>query len=547
MNFAVKIKNNDELVDVDINAPVHEILKKQHDEPVIFEIHNTSKKIVIEDKRRMYLVAQQRISFEYSNDKMTIAELKTELKNYLNIQDEDIKFICDDDNKTIKNYCDENRSNYINLEYELIDNAQIERYFIIKGKKILKKILIRMGVFAVIKNIADEYDIDRSLITLYVDNTFIDPHSHFTDYYIPPNKSIYVDFEEKEKEETGGKINTKLEEKIKQFEDILSLPHSKSKDTSKGEEMLSFIDSDEELEFLSDPVKIGEGSTFIAYKVFDSRTKSPMCKKVLKCTSKITMKNAQNAMKEFEILRKISHPCICKAININIGEKIEIKDEDGDQLESTTIALFLEFVDYKLSDILKKEDISNTSKVRIVLDIVHAMNFLHKHGMIHRNLTIENIMLNAFFNTKLVNFGLAKVSESIDNDTNILNESMTKKVGSLEYMSPEMAREEEYDNKVDVYSFGKILHIIFTGELPKQSLNDKIKGKKINLPIPSISISKFCIELIDQCLSPKPSKRPSFEDILNMMRTNSYELAPDIDSLILSQRDKELDFFENYK
>lgn len=101
------------------------------------------------------------------------------------------------------------------------------------------------------------------------------------------------------------------------------------------------------------------------------------------------------------------------------------------------------------------------------------------------------------------------------------------------------------NNKTDVYSFGIVLHVIFTGKLPKQSIKDKVNGNPINLPSPSKSISSFCIQLISKCLENSPSKRPSFEDILKLMRENSYELADNVNPSILKKRDDELTFIEN--
>ena len=77
--------------------------------------------------------------------------------------------------------------------------------------------------------------------------------------------------------------------------------------------------------------------------------------------------------------------------------------------------------------------------------------------MIHRDLKIENIMLNAVFQTKLVDFSLIRINECVLDEYSLVDDSMTKGVGTLSYMSPEMLNEEDYDNKTDVYSFGVVL------------------------------------------------------------------------------------------
>ena len=121
---------------------------------------------------------------------------------------------------------------------------------------------------------------------------------------------------------------------------------------------------------------------------------------------------------------------------------------------------------------------------------------------------------------------------------------MTKGVGTLTYMSPEMLNEEEYDYKTDVYSFGILLYFLFTGNLPKQSMKDKTNGKMIEMPASSSSISDFCIILIQKCLEKDPKDRPSFDEILDEMRKNEFSLASSNDKFVINQRDIELSIFE---
>lgn len=119
------------------------------------------------------------------------------------------------------------------------------------------------------------------------------------------------------------------------------------------------------------------------------------------------------------------------------------------------------------------------------------MNHLHKRGMMHRDLKIDNIILNSFFETKLVDFVLVRITEAAQEGFSFVEDSLTEGIGTLSYMSPEMANEEEYDNKTNVYSFGIVLHCIFAGSIPKQSLRDKMVGKQINLSSPSENITSF--------------------------------------------------------
>ena len=276
-----------------------------------------------------------------------------------------------------------------------------------------------------------------------------------------------------------------------------------------------------------------------------------MCKKTLKVQDESSaFRNVQNAYKEFETLCMVSHPGICRAIGMNTAEPIDgsesVNEDDDDNESATTISIYLEFLSRSLKEIIDKKLADNTLKVRIVVEIAHAINFIHRRGMIHRDIKVENIMLNSCFEAKLVDFGLVRIEEFFSGQ-DFVTTSLTKGIGTLAYMSPEMASEEEYSNKTDVYSFGIVLHYIFTGGLPAYSMKDKMLGKQIPLPSASSSVSEFCIDLISKCTSSKPDSRPSFEEILEDIRAHSYGLASEIDKSLIRRRDSELSFYESIK
>lgn len=180
--------------------------------------------------------------------------------------------------------------------------------------------------------------------------------------------------------------------------------------------------------------------------------------------------------------------------------------------------------------------LDNTTKTKIAFGMAHV----HKLGMIHRYIKINNIMLNKRFEAKIIDFGLVHVSEMLNGESFV---SLTKGIGTFAYMSPEMLNEDDYDYKTDVYSIGVYLYVLFTGSLPKQKFNEKL-SKKVPLPNPSPSISKFCIELIRRCMEIKPKNRPSFDEILNLMIKNDFSLASDVDKDIILMRYQDLERFK---
>ena len=272
-----------------------------------------------------------------------------------------------------------------------------------------------------------------------------------------------------------------------------------------------------------------------------------------------SFKDLQNTLKEFEVLRKLNHPCICECLGMNPQEKVatnndksESKSEDEfifeeDEVEKekvsitkeiTTVALFLEYHPFNLKQTVNESFMTNTLKAKIVVEIAFGMSHIHKNGMIHRDLKPENVMLNLVFEAKLIDFGLTHVDEMKEK-----NESLTKGIGTMAYMSPEMINEENYNNKTDVYSFGVLLFYLFTKHLPKQTMKDKLTNIQFRFPKPSSSMSAFCIQMIKKCVEFRASDRPSFDEIIDGLNRNSFALADEIDVELVAKRYRELNYF----
>ena len=129
------------------------------------------------------------------------------------------------------------------------------------------------------------------------------------------------------------------------------------------------------------------------------------------------------------------------------------------------------------------------------------MIHIHKLGLIHRDLQIKNIRLTSVLNAKIADLGLTKINEYLIPDYSSTQSTFMKGFGSAVYMSPELMKDEKYDSKTDVYSFGVLLYFIFVEKLPKYTMKDKLNQKDFPLPKESSpSISDFCIKLISNCL-----------------------------------------------
>lgn len=222
----------------------------------------------------------------------------------------------------------------------------------------------------------------------------------------------------------------------------------------------TFVEPDDE-EFHEIVSKIGEGANSEVFKVVDKPTGEIMYKKIIKETiDDSTFKTLKYALKEIDISRSVSHPYVCQFLGYNMHQPIPgflNKEDENETTQKTTVALFKELLPYNVKDVSKK-GLNNTLKVRIAIETAFGMSHIHSLGMIHRDLKLENIMLNSIFDSKIIDFGLVHAEDFSETGS-----SLTRGIGTLAYMSPEMLNEETYDNKTDVYSYGIVLFSLFTG------------------------------------------------------------------------------------
>ena len=124
--------------------------------------------------------------------------------------------------------------------------------------------------------------------------------------------------------------------------------------------------------------------------------------------------------------------------------------------------------------------------LRDVLDwclaIARALNFLHNRDVpvIHRDLKPLNLFLTSSMQLKLGDLGSSRRSAREKADTF----KMTGGLGTWRYMAPEMARHENYNEKVDIYAFGLVMYFMSSGRIPfhQRGADPKVPARVYALP-----------------------------------------------------------------
>jgi len=140
----------------------------------------------------------------------------------------------------------------------------------------------------------------------------------------------------------------------------------------------------------------------------------------------------------------------------------------------------------------------------LMSEVLLGLQYLHKNGVIYRDLKLEHIMLDSFGHIKLVDFGLSKIlTKNKSTDEYNLANSL---VGSPHYLSPEMLKGNDYNISIDFWTFGILLYRLTFDCYPFNDPDDIIK-QTLYLPFTFNKKVKICYSLILKLLNKIPNQR----------------------------------------
>jgi serine/threonine-protein kinase len=126
-----------------------------------------------------------------------------------------------------------------------------------------------------------------------------------------------------------------------------------------------------------------------------------------------------------------------------------------------TYFIVMEYVEGEtLKDLVRRRGrLSGSEAVRISLQLLAALEFAHRTGIVHRDIKPQNVMLDRDGNAKVTDFGIARAADSGMTEAGSI-------LGTAQYLAPEQARGQRVDERSDLYSVGIVLYEMLTGTVP---------------------------------------------------------------------------------
>lgn len=206
--------------------------------------------------------------------------------------------------------------------------------------------------------------------------------------------------------------------------------------------------------------KLGEGGMGVVYKARDLRLDRPVAIKVLPPAKTADLERRQRRfMQEARAASALNHPNIVHVYDVDTAEGV------------TFIAM--EYVEgHTLDALIGPDGLELPETLSCAVQIADALAAAHAAGIIHRDIKPSNIIVTGQGLVKVLDFGLAKLSEADEADdagsthTTPPRTAEGMVVGTVAYMSPEQAAGKTVDSRSDIFSFGSVLYEMACGKRP---------------------------------------------------------------------------------
>lgn len=265
--------------------------------------------------------------------------------------------------------------------------------------------------------------------------------------------------------------------------------------------------------------KIGEGGMGVVYRAIDVELDRTVAIKTL-LSQEDDKESAARFLREAKAASRLQHPSIVTIHHCAV--------------ESSVRYVVMEYVEgTTLKKLISGQAMHLGQLCSIALQVADGLAVAHEHGVIHRDIKAENIMVTPRGQVKILDFGLAKLRETEVGGAGhtVLQTQVGMVMGTISHMSPEQALGGEVDYRTDIFSFGVMMYQMVTGQMPfdgpsPQAILARILNQEprsageLNPEAP-----EELVRLVHQCLQKDRVFRPNAHEIHDRLKAIEASLT----------------------
>jgi serine/threonine protein kinase/Tol biopolymer transport system component len=293
---------------------------------------------------------------------------------------------------------------------------------------------------------------------------------------------------------------------------------------------------------------LGKGGMGEVYLAADTQLDRRVALKLLPVELTADAERVARFMREAKAASVLNHPNI-----ITIHEIGQAQDERG-----TLHFLVTEYIAGEtLRERLSREQLPLQTTLDIAIQLASALCVAHEAGIIHRDIKPENVMLRKDGIVKVLDFGLAKLTEGHSEakaekwqraGSHSLSTTPGVVMGTAHYMSPEQARGQEVDARSDIFSFGLLLYEMIAGRPPFEGVNAiEVMGAILHQELPTLrpalneipaELQTHLTQLVERALRKERAERyATSAELLNDLQSLKQPLAVQLPRVPLFQQE----------